>query len=81
MASASREQDFVVFRPFEEVEKDSLLIPLNPQLSLARHRFSDVCEAAINEQIKYVLVLLVSLLFLVLVFDWFLCYLTLSRTL
>ncbi|XP_024020601.1 ferritin-3, chloroplastic [Morus notabilis] len=52
VASASREQDFVVFRPFEEVEKDSLLVPLNPQLSLARHRFSDVCEAAINEQIN-----------------------------
>ena len=57
VASASREHDFVplegvVFRPFEEVQKDSLLVPSNLQLSLARQHFSDVSEAAVNEQIK-----------------------------
>lgn len=57
VASASREYDFVplegvVFRPFEEVQKDSLLAPSNLQLSLARQHFSDVSEAAVNEQIN-----------------------------
>ncbi|GMN40407.1 hypothetical protein TIFTF001_009635 [Ficus carica] len=57
VVSASREYDFVplegvVFRPFEEVQKDSLLVPSNLQLSLARQRFSDVSEAAVNEQIN-----------------------------
>lgn len=57
VASASREHDFVplegvVFRPLEEVQKDSLLVPSNLQISLARQHFSDVSEAAVNEQIK-----------------------------
>jgi ferritin heavy chain len=35
----------VVFQPFEEIKGE---------LSLARQKFVDECEAAINEQIKYV---------------------------
>lgn len=43
----------VVFEPFEEVKKEmDLLVPTTPLVSLARHRFSDESEAAINEQIK-----------------------------
>ncbi|KAF8397218.1 hypothetical protein HHK36_016126 [Tetracentron sinense] len=44
----------VVFDPFEEVKKELLLVPTAPQASLARHKYSDECEAAINEQIKHV---------------------------
>ncbi|KAL3850576.1 hypothetical protein ACJIZ3_012458 [Penstemon smallii] len=42
----------VVFEPFEEVKKELLLVPSLPQASLARHKFSDSSEAAINEQIN-----------------------------
>lgn len=42
----------VVFAPFEEVKKELDLVPTVPQVSLARHKFTDECEAAINEQIK-----------------------------
>lgn len=42
----------VVFEPFEEVKKELSLIPTAPQVSLARQKYSDACEAAINEQIK-----------------------------
>ncbi|PIN02893.1 Ferroxidase [Handroanthus impetiginosus] len=42
----------VVFQPFEEVKKDELMIPVSPGDSLARQRYSEDCEAAINEQIK-----------------------------
>ncbi|KAF8394868.1 hypothetical protein HHK36_018805 [Tetracentron sinense] len=42
----------VVFEPFEEVKKELLLIPSVPQASLARHKYSDSSEAAINEQIN-----------------------------
>ncbi|KAL8552235.1 hypothetical protein ACS0TY_001074 [Phlomoides rotata] len=42
----------VVFEPFEEVKKELMLVPSVPQDSLARHKFSDDCEAAINEQIN-----------------------------
>lgn len=42
----------VVFKPFEEVKKEELVIPIAPHLSLARHTFLDDCEAAINDQIK-----------------------------
>ena len=42
----------VVFRPFEEVKKEELDIPVAPQVSLARQKYTDDCEAAINEQIK-----------------------------
>jgi len=42
----------VVFEPFEEVKKELDLVPTVPQLSLARQKYSDECEAAINEQIN-----------------------------
>ncbi|XP_041996768.1 ferritin-2, chloroplastic-like isoform X2 [Salvia splendens] len=43
----------VVFHPFEEVKKEELAIPIAPDLSIARHKFSQECESAINEQIKF----------------------------
>ncbi|MFX6535393.1 ferritin, partial [Acinetobacter baumannii] len=42
----------VVFQPFDEVKKDDLMVPISPGVSLARQRFVDECEAAINEQIN-----------------------------
>ncbi|KAK8685303.1 hypothetical protein V6N13_041307 [Hibiscus sabdariffa] len=42
----------VVFQPFEEVKKEELDIPVSPDLSLARQKYADDCEAAINEQIN-----------------------------
>ncbi|XP_010543183.1 PREDICTED: ferritin-1, chloroplastic [Tarenaya hassleriana] len=42
----------VVFQPFEEVKKAELAIPITPQVSLARQRYADACEAALNEQIN-----------------------------
>ncbi|KAK4433356.1 Ferritin-2, chloroplastic [Sesamum alatum] len=42
----------VVFEPFEEVKKELMLVPSVPQDSLARHKFADDSEAAINEQIN-----------------------------
>lgn len=42
----------VVFQPFEEVKNDEFLVPISPQVSLARQRYLDESEAAINEQIK-----------------------------
>ncbi|MBA0571456.1 hypothetical protein Golob_005030 [Gossypium lobatum] len=43
----------VIFEPFEEVKKELNLVPTVPQMSLARQKFADECEAAINEQIKF----------------------------
>ncbi|KAE8697690.1 Ferritin-1 [Hibiscus syriacus] len=42
----------VVFQPFEEVKKAELGIPMAPDRSLARQKYADDCEAAINEQIN-----------------------------
>ncbi|XP_022745040.1 ferritin-3, chloroplastic-like isoform X1 [Durio zibethinus] len=42
----------VVFQPFEELKKEELDIPVAPQVSLARQKYTDNCEAAINEQIN-----------------------------
>ncbi|KAH6805481.1 ferritin 4 [Perilla frutescens var. hirtella] len=42
----------VIFEPFEEVKKELMLVPSVSQASLARHKYSDDCEAAINEQIN-----------------------------
>ncbi|KAK3032853.1 hypothetical protein RJ639_037030 [Escallonia herrerae] len=42
----------VVFQPLEEVKKEELTVPIAPQISLARQRFSEDCEAALNEQIN-----------------------------
>ncbi|CAK9150430.1 unnamed protein product [Ilex paraguariensis] len=42
----------VVFKPFEEVKKEDFMVPISPHVSLARQRFADESEAAINEQIN-----------------------------
>lgn len=42
----------VIFEPFEEVKNDALAVPTAPQVSLARQKYVDECESAINEQIK-----------------------------
>ncbi|KAK3119544.1 hypothetical protein QOZ80_9AG0672040 [Eleusine coracana subsp. coracana] len=42
----------VVFQPFEELKGEHFLVPQKPDQSLARHKFVDECEAAINEQIN-----------------------------
>ncbi|XP_055833589.1 ferritin-2, chloroplastic-like [Solanum dulcamara] len=56
--SSNKSLTGVVFEPFEEVKKKLMLVPTVPQVSLARHKYSDQSEAAINEQIKWVLVFL-----------------------
>ncbi|NP_001312408.1 ferritin-1, chloroplastic [Nicotiana tabacum] len=42
----------VVFEPFEELKKELMLVPAVPDTSLCRQKYSDDCEAAINEQIN-----------------------------
>ncbi|GMP23518.1 hypothetical protein CsSME_00001078 [Camellia sinensis var. sinensis] len=42
----------VVFEPFEEVKKELTLVPTLPHSSIARQKYSDECESAINEQIN-----------------------------
>ncbi|KAF2306468.1 hypothetical protein GH714_018358 [Hevea brasiliensis] len=42
----------VVFQPFEEVKREAFMVPISPQVSLARQFYVDECEAAINEQIN-----------------------------
>ncbi|XP_031372591.1 ferritin-3, chloroplastic-like [Punica granatum] len=42
----------VIFEPFEELKRELDLVPTVPQVSLARQRYSDECEAAINGQIN-----------------------------
>ena len=42
----------VIFEPFEEVKKELATVPNVPHLSIARQKYADECEAAINEQIK-----------------------------
>nr|P29036.2 RecName: Full=Ferritin-1, chloroplastic; AltName: Full=ZmFer1; Flags: Precursor [Zea mays] len=42
----------VVFQPFEEIKGELALVPQSPDKSLARHKFVDDCEAALNEQIN-----------------------------
>lgn len=44
----------VVFQPFEEVKKEAYMVPIAPQVSIARQFYEDECEAALNEQIKSV---------------------------
>lgn len=44
----------VIFHPFEEVKREEFIVPISPQVSLARQYYVDECEAAINEQIKSV---------------------------
>ncbi|RRT71708.1 hypothetical protein B296_00035259 [Ensete ventricosum] len=50
----SRPTTGVVFEPFEELKKELDLVPSVPDKSIARQKYSDECEAAINEQIKWV---------------------------
>lgn len=45
----------IVFEPFQELKKELLLLPDNTQASLARQKYTDQCEAILNEQIKLVL--------------------------
>ncbi|KAF5470393.1 hypothetical protein F2P56_010910 [Juglans regia] len=57
LVSASNEDNHsltldMVFEPFEEVKKELLLVPDNPQASLARQKYTDQCEAIVNEQIN-----------------------------
>ncbi|KAJ1426333.1 Ferritin-like diiron domain [Sesbania bispinosa] len=42
----------VLFEPFEEVKKELDLVPTVPQASLARQKYHDDSEAAVNEQIN-----------------------------
>ncbi|KAL2583143.1 hypothetical protein AAZV13_14G052400 [Glycine max] len=42
----------VIFEPFEEVKKELDLVPTVPQASLARQKYVDESESAVNEQIK-----------------------------
>ncbi|XP_052185322.1 cytosolic endo-beta-N-acetylglucosaminidase 1 [Diospyros lotus] len=48
----SRALTGVVFQPFEEVKKELMLVPSAPQVSLARQKYVDESEAALNEQIN-----------------------------
>ena len=41
----------VVFEPFEELKNNAFVVPVAPHVSLARQRYSDECETAINDQI------------------------------
>ncbi|KAL4189661.1 hypothetical protein AMTRI_Chr08g166470 [Amborella trichopoda] len=50
--SNSRPLTGVVFEPFEEVQKELLTLASTPQTSLARQKYADNSEAAINEQIN-----------------------------
>uniref|UniRef100_A0A0E0MIP4 Ferritin n=1 Tax=Oryza punctata TaxID=4537 RepID=A0A0E0MIP4_ORYPU len=42
----------VLFQPFEELKGELSLVPQGKDQSLARQKFVDECEAAINEQIN-----------------------------
>ncbi|KAI3809165.1 hypothetical protein L1987_25135 [Smallanthus sonchifolius] len=42
----------VVFEPFEEVKKELSLVPTVPEQSLARQKYVDESEAAVNDQIN-----------------------------
>ncbi|KAJ7964242.1 Ferritin [Quillaja saponaria] len=50
--SSNRAVFDIVFEPFEEVKKELLLVPTLPQASLARQKYTELSEAAINEQIN-----------------------------
>ncbi|WOH09036.1 hypothetical protein DCAR_0728489 [Daucus carota subsp. sativus] len=41
-----------VFEPFQRVNKELMLLPTAPHLSLARHNYSDDSESVINDQIN-----------------------------
>ncbi|OWM69922.1 hypothetical protein CDL15_Pgr025771 [Punica granatum] len=50
--ASSRTLSAVIFEPFEEVKKELSLVPSEPHTSLARQKYSDESEAALNEQIN-----------------------------
>ncbi len=50
----SRALTGVIFEPFREVQSQLVQVPTAYSESLARQRYDSSCEAAINEQIKYV---------------------------
>ncbi|EXB29261.1 Ferritin-3 [Morus notabilis] len=50
--SDSRPLTGVVFEPFEEVKKELDLVPTIPQVSIARQKYTEEAEAAVNEQIN-----------------------------
>lgn len=50
--SNSRPLTGVIFEPFEEVKKELELVPTGPQQSIARQKYTDDSEAALNEQIN-----------------------------
>lgn len=52
MAANSKPVTGVVFEPFKELKAELGLVPSALDESLARQRFADDCEAAINEQIN-----------------------------
>eukprot|EP01018_Ginkgo_biloba_P001054 Gb_13452 [translate_table: standard] len=43
----------VIFEPFTEVQSELVQVPKTSTQSFARQQFKDACEAALNEQIKY----------------------------
>ncbi|KAM7276269.1 hypothetical protein ACFE04_018135 [Oxalis oulophora] len=52
-ASGSKSLAGVVFDPFVEVQKELHdLVHMSSNVSLARHKYADECEAALNEQIN-----------------------------
>lgn len=53
----------VVFEPFVEVESQLVQVPTEYSESLARQRYATSSEAAINDQIKYVIVFGYEILF------------------
>jgi ferritin heavy chain len=53
----------VVFEPFVEVESQLVQVPTEYSESLARQRYATSSEAAINDQIKYVIALCYDILF------------------
>ncbi|CAN0927856.1 Ferritin, chloroplastic, partial [Linum grandiflorum] len=42
----------IVFKPFEEVKREEFMVPISPQVSIARQSYVDESESAINEQIN-----------------------------
>ncbi|XP_020101121.1 ferritin-3, chloroplastic-like [Ananas comosus] len=50
--SSNRAITGVLFEPFEELKSELALVPQALDQSLARHKYADDCEAAINEQIN-----------------------------
>ncbi|GAB4834020.1 Dysferlin [Ancistrocladus abbreviatus] len=42
----------IVFQPFEEMKNEAFVVPVAPRVSLARQKYVEECEAAVNEQIN-----------------------------